>query len=559
MLNPNEITVCLCLEHGVVTDPLVDALREAGFGVSGDIDNPEHLAAAQVVLFHPSARSAQHSMLVGARKTWIAYVDQHTPPTNSHLDAFSVSGAREVLYADELAPHRLIRCVERAIKQQQALQRQSHYDSLTGLLSNRGFLEATDEALFKVGEHGRMVALLALDLRGFNEINHHHGFNFADQLLSFVALRLKGLLGPLAKIARLGGDEFFVLLEQLPGLDASHQLAKRIHTIFDEPFQISSERLRIQANMGMVIYPETLGSAEELMQCAHTAMQTAKDRDVRLCRYEQGAQDDWASSMEQALRLGLRRQEFELHYQPKVCLRERSIIGMEALIRWRHPTRGLLMPSEFITAAESSGMIVPMGYWIIEQVCHDLNELAAHGLQDVCIATNLSFRQLQDEQFANVLPRLIQEAGIDTRRLEFELTETTVLTDPEGALSTLQAVTALGVTISLDDFGTGYSSMTHIRQFPISTIKIDRSFTQRVTLDHEADSIVRSIINLAHDLSMQVVAEGVEDDTQLGFLLANGCDQVQGFLFSEPRPLWEVLQLIDQILRPVSQPIKAPL
>ncbi|WLD58400.1 EAL domain-containing protein [Salinispirillum sp. LH 10-3-1] len=559
MLNPNEITVCLCLEHGVVTAPLVDALRAAGFRVSGDIDTPEHLAAAQVVLFQPSVRSAQHSMLVGARKTWIAYIDHNMASVHNNLDAFSVSGAREVLYADELAPHRLQRCIERAIKQQHALQRQSHFDSLTGLLSNRGFLEATDEALFKVSEHGRMVALLALDLRGFNEVNQHHGFNFADQLLSFVALRLKSALGPLAKIARLGGDEFFILLEQLPGMEAAQQLAQRVHAIFDEPFQILSERVRVQADIGMVTYPETLGSAEELMRNAHSAMQTAKERDVHLCRYEQGAQQDWTSNMEQALRVALRRQEFELHYQPKVCLRERTIIGMEALIRWRHPTRGLLMPSEFITAAESSGMIVPMGYWIIEQVCRDLSELAEHGLQNVCVATNLSFRQLQDEQFASVLPRLIQEAGIDTRCLEFELTETTVLTDPKRALATLEAVTALGVTISLDDFGTGYSSLTHIRQFPISTIKIDRSFTQRVSLDHEADSIVRSIINLAHDLNMQVVAEGVEDDIQLGFLLANGCDQVQGFLFSEPRPLWEVLQLIDQILRPVTHPLLTPL
>lgn len=552
MLNPTEIVVCLCLEHSAVTSHLITALQAAGFRVSGDIDTPEHLAAAQVILFQPSARSARHSLHVGTRKTWIAYVDPDDTRSTDTAEPLQLPESRDTLYADELAPHRLRRSIERAIEQQQLRQRQSHYDSLTGLLSNRGFLAATDDALAQVGEHGRMVALLALDLRGFGDINQLHGFKFADQLLSFVALRLKGILGPLAKIARLGGDEFFILLEQLPSIEVAHQHAQRVHTIFDEPFQVMSQRVRVLADIGMVIYPETPGSAEELMQCAHRALKTAKSSDVHLCRYEQGVQTDMTCNMEQALRLALRREEFELHYQPKVCLRTRTIIGMEALIRWQHPERGLLQPSEFITAAESSGMIVPMGYWIIEQVCRDLHELAAHGLPHVCVATNVSFRQLQDEQFANVLPRLIQQAGINTRCLELELTETTVLTDPERALSTLEAATALGVTVSLDDFGTGYSSLTHIRQFPISTIKIDRSFTQRVTLDHEADSIVRSIINLAHDLNMQVVAEGVEDDTQLAFLLANGCDQVQGFLFSEPRPLWEVLQLIDQILKPVS-------
>ncbi|MFC3851873.1 putative bifunctional diguanylate cyclase/phosphodiesterase [Salinispirillum marinum] len=550
MQNTIEIAVCLCIEHSVVTETLSRALSGAGFTVLGNIQDPGVIDDTTVVIFQPSTRSSHYLMQYGSRKAWIAYID----PSVQHqsLESYAAQGIREVLYADELAPHRLQRSVDRAIKQQHMLQRQSHYDGLTGLLSNRGFLEATDQALFNVGVNGRMVALLALDLRGFNDINQHYGFSFADQLLSFVSLRLKSTLGPLAKIARLGGDEFFVLLEQLSSIDAAQRVATRIRAVFDDPFRVHNESVRISADIGMVIYPETMGSAEELMRHAHAAMHTAKGRDISIYRYEQGAVDDWSENMEQALRLALRRGEFELFYQPKVCLRQRNILGMEALIRWRHPTQGLLSPQHFITAAESSGVIVPIGYWIIEQVCKDMQTLVDHGLFDVSIATNLSFRQLQDEPFCKALPRLLQEANVNLNCLEFELTETTMLTEPESALDTLNQVTALGVTISLDDFGTGYSSLAHIRQYPISTIKIDRSFTQRVSLDHEADSIVRSIINLAHDLNMQVVAEGVEDDTQLNFLLGNGCDQVQGYLFSEPRPMWEVLQLIDKILLPVN-------
>lgn len=546
LLSQKAITVCLCMEHPGVAQHLALALHEAGLTTVNIADRADAIHEANVVIFQPSARTAHYLNEYGSSRAWIAYVDDEP---DDDLEAYRAQGVREVLYSDELAPRQLQRSLSRAFYFQQAQQQLNQYDSLTGLYSNRGFLEATDQALFTVADSGRLVSMLALDIRSFNDINSRFGFNFADHVLTQVADRMRSSLGPLAKIARLGGDEFLILLENLPNREVSDRLVKRVQNLFDLPFEIQEQTLALAVDIGVVTYPQTLGSAEDLLRKAHDAMHRAKkQQSITVYRHAQGRLDNSNDDMERSLRHGLRRGEFELFYQPRVCLQRQELLGMEALIRWHHPQRGLLGPSEFIQVAEASGLIVPLGYWIIDQVCQDLQHIQECGFSDVVIASNLSFRQLQDEQFCHVMPRLLTRPEVDTKHLEFELTETAVLTDPERAMTALQEVNRLGVEISLDDFGTGYSSLSHIRQFPISTIKIDRSFTQRVTLDHEADSIVRSIINLAHDLNMKVVAEGVENADQLNFLVDNQCDQVQGFLFSHPRPLWEVLQLIDHTL-----------
>lgn len=548
MLNHHDnATVCLCLEHADTADRLSHALDRAGLSALDITRHHDAMERAAVVIFQPSARTIHYLNEYGASRAWVAYLE-HEP--DADLEGYLVKGVREVLYADELGAPELRRSVDRALNFQKSVQQLNHYDSLTGLYSNRGFLSATDQALSHVASSGRLVSLLALDIRSFNDINSQFGFSFADQVLTEVADRMRAELGPLAKIGRLGGDEFLILLENLANKEVSERLVSRIQSLFERPFTVEDETIQLHVDIGMVSYPQTLGSAETLLRDAHTAMHQAKQHPATVYRHQQGDTLHHSDAMEHSLRRALRGDQFELYYQPKVCLKDKRLLGMEALIRWHHPERGVLPPGDFIQAAEASGLIVPLGYWIIEQVCKDQAVLHDHGLSDVGIASNLSFRQLQDEQFCHVMPRLLTRPGVDTRQLEFELTETAVLTDPARAMTALQEVSRLGVAISLDDFGTGYSSLTHIRQFPISTIKIDRSFTQRVTLDHEADSIVRSIINLAHDLNMQVVAEGVENNDQLNFLLNNGCDQVQGFLFSHPRPLWEVLQLIDHTLTP---------
>ncbi|MCH8551985.1 MAG: bifunctional diguanylate cyclase/phosphodiesterase [Natronospirillum sp.] len=546
LTRPETVPVCLCLDNEDTIALLSRALSSAGFPVHCIAQDEDAMAQAQVVIFQPSARTAHYLNEFGTRKAWIAFSESQI---GSDVEAYRAQGMREVLYQDELAPLRLRRTIGRALYAQRSLQQLSRFDSLTGLYSNRGFLEVTDQALFNVASNGRLVALLALDIRQFNDLNAQFGFSFADLVLTHVAERLRRALGPLAKIARLGGDEFLILLENLANREAAERLVRRILSLFEEPIEVEQHHLGLSVDIGVVCYPQTLGSAEDLMRKAHTAMHQAKKQQCTVFRHEQGQANTARGNLEQELRQGLRRNEFELYYQPRVCIHTHRLLGMEALIRWHHPERGTLSPGEFIQVAEHSGLIVPLGYWIIDQVCSDLQVIQSHGLDDVTVASNLSFRQLQDEQFCHVMPRLLKRSGTDATLLEFELTETTVLTDPRRALEALQAVHELGATLSLDDFGTGYSSLTHIRQFPISLLKIDRSFTQRVTLDREADSIVRSIINLAHDLNLKVVAEGVENPAQLEFLVSNGCDQVQGFLFSHPRPLWETLQLIDHTLR----------
>lgn len=552
MLDSQPLVICMCVEQPALAARLRRALSDAGFtNFSQPNENTnlgDAISVADLVFFEPSAGTSYYLHEFGPRKAWIAFVT--AGQETMHQDDYLVHGVREVLYADELAPRQIRRSIARSLHVQQSQQQLSLYDGLTGLYSNRGFLEATDQAMFNVASTGRIISLLAMDIQRFNDINANYGFSFADRILTAVADRMRTALGPLAKIARLGGDEFLILLENLANKQASERLVKRILNLFDAPFLVQGEALHLQVDIGQVSYPQTLGSAEELMRKAHTAMHSAKQQNVPVYHHVQGEDLSPDRDLSQALRLALRRGEFEMFYQPKVCLQNQRLQGMEALIRWHHPERGLLLPGEFIQAAETSGLIVPLGYWIIEQVCRDLALIQSYGMTDVTVAANLSFRQLQDEQFCHVMPRLLSRSGVDTHRLEFELTETAVLTDPKRAMVALQEVHRLGVAISLDDFGTGYSSLTHIRQFPISTIKIDRSFTQRVTFDREAESIVRSIINLAHDLNLIVIAEGVENQAQLEFLVANGCDQVQGFLFSHPRPLWEVMQLVDLTLRP---------
>ncbi len=424
-------------------------------------------------------------------------------------------------------------------------------DRLTGVMHRDPFIAATAKAIARVADHGRMLTVLALDLRHFNALNLDYGFQVADDVLSAAAARLQDTLPAPATIGRMGGDEFLVLLENLPDQMTSDRLMDRIRAAFSAPLETRNLTVQISVTLGAAHYPQTMGTPERLVVCAHEALHRAKEHALNFWRYEDGvlSRTDHAASEE--IRAALRENRFELYYQPRLCLRTRRLVSLEALIRWHHPERGIVMPNDFIQAAESSGMIVPLGYWIIDQACRDLAVLAAHDMGDVMVATNLSFRQLQDDRFCDLLPRLVRRRHVTPENLEFELTETAVLTDPARAMTALESVHALGVHLSLDDFGTGYSALTHIQQFPINTIKIDRSFTKRITSDAEAGTIVRSIIHLAHELGLQVVAEGVETLAQLACLRAEGCDQVQGFLFSQPRPLWEIMQLVDHTLVPL--------
>ncbi|AYC34820.1 EAL domain-containing protein [Pseudomonas cavernae] len=423
------------------------------------------------------------------------------------------------------------------------LLRLAEQDPLTGIANRQGFQTLLAARLAECG--GRGLALGHLDLDNFRHANDALGHQAGDRLILQVVARLKVLLAAGDQLARLGGDEFALLLDTRHDPQRAAQLAERLTEALSEPYWIDGESLLLGCSLGLAHACEA--GADPLMWHAHIAMQQAKSTqgctfhvfDARINRNARSLAD-----LEGELRRALRRDELELHYQPRLCLHSGRILGLEALVRWRHRERGLLAPNEFVPLAEQSGLIVPLGYWVMARALRDMQWLRGRGLPALHMAVNLSFRQFLDSQLLATLGRLIEERGVDAQWLEFELTETAVMRRSESVRQTMDSLAALGVRFSLDDFGTGYSSFQHLNSLPISLLKIDRSFVGGMRERAENRQLVRAMINLAHNLNLEVVAEGVESAEQLALLRQFGCDQVQGYLISQPLPLAELARFL---------------
>ena len=455
---------------------------------------------------------------------------------------------REALSVDTL--RRCLRHVRERGVLETTLQRLAEQDPLTGIANRQGFQTLLAARL---AEHdGRGLALGHLDLDNFRHANDALGHQAGDRLILQVVGRLKGELEAGDQLARLGSDEFALLIDTRRDLQRAERLAERITEAMAEPYWIDGESLLIGCSLG-VAHARTQGGADPLMWHAHIAMQQAKNTqgctfhifNERINRHARSLAD-----LESELRRALRRDELELHYQPRMNLANGQIVGLEALVRWRHNERGLLPPSEFVPLAEQSGLIVPLGYWVISRALRDMQALREQGLPALHMAVNLSFRQFQDSQLLATLSRLIGEHGIDAQWLEFELTETAVMRRNDLVKQTMDALGRLGVRFSLDDFGTGFSSFVHLNSLPIALLKVDRSFVGGMEAREENRKLVHAMINLAHNLNLEVVAEGVETPEQLALLRSFGCDQVQGYLISRPLPL---VQLVDFLMLGMSQ------
>ena len=424
------------------------------------------------------------------------------------------------------------------------LQRLAEQDPLTGIANRQGF--GTLLAARLAENDGRGVALGHLDLDNFRHANDALGHQGGDRLILQVVGRLKSQLEAGDRLARLGSDEFALLIDTRREPQRAEWVAERIVEALAEPYWIDGESLLIGCSLG-VAHARAQAGADPLMWHAHIAMQQAKSThgctfhifDERINRNARSLAD-----LESELRRALRRDELELHYQPRLDLAEGRIVGLEALVRWRHAERGLLPPSEFVPLAEQSGLIVPLGYWVISRALRDVQVLRERGLAPLHMAVNLSFRQFQDSQLLATLSRLIVQHGVDARWLEFELTETAVMRRNDLVKQTMDALGRLGVRFSLDDFGTGFSSFVHLNSLPIALLKVDRSFVAGMEQREENRKLVHAMINLAHNLHLEVVAEGVETEEQMDLLRSFGCDQVQGYLISKPlaiEPLVEFL------------------
>jgi diguanylate cyclase (GGDEF)-like protein/PAS domain S-box-containing protein len=410
------------------------------------------------------------------------------------------------------------------------------HDVLTGLPNRSLLIDRLNIALRRTARSGGSVGVLFLDLDGFKVVNDSLGHATGDRLLDAVARRLEGCLRPSDTVARMGGDEFTVLLEDLRDAAEARAVAERVHEALREPFVLDGRPVFTTASVGIAV---GAGGAtpESLLRDADTAMYRAKSQGRARCEVFDPTMHTTALArlqLETDLRGAVERDEFELAYQPLVSLADGRIAGFEALARWRHPERGLLQPSEFIGVAEETGLIVPLGRWVLREACRQMQEWNARYGVALSVNVNLSPRQVGDGAVAREVAAALRDTGLPAGLLKLEITESLLMGDAGPVATTLDDLKALGVELCIDDFGTGYSSLSYLHRFPIDTIKIDRSFVSRLSADGGSDQIVRTILVLAHTLNMRAVAEGVETPEQAERLKAMGCEFAQGYRFSRP-------------------------
>ncbi|HJX17508.1 MAG TPA: EAL domain-containing protein [Acidiferrobacterales bacterium] len=427
-------------------------------------------------------------------------------------------------------------------ERQQAQERLNYlafYDTLTGLPNRLLLLDRIRQTTLESRRHERLVAILYLDLDRFKLVNDTLGHDAGDQLLKDVAGRLTGCVRPGDTVARLGGDEFTVVLANVAHVDDVGRVAQKVIDAFAQPFQLAGQELFMSPSIGITLYPFDDTDPGALLKNADAAMYHAKDSGRNTFRFFTADLNTRAArrlDLETALRYALEREEFVLHYQPQVDLTSGRIIGLEALVRWQRPGTGLVSPLDFIPLAEETGLIVPIGEWVLRTACAQNKAWQEAGLPALNMSVNVAARQFQQQDLAEIVARVLQDTGLDARWLTLEITESTVMRDAGAAITALQEIGSLGVGLSVDDFGTGYSSLSYLKRFPLNCLKIDKSFIDDITTDPDDAAITTAIISMAGSLEIMVVAEGVETLAQLNFLRARGCDAMQGYYFSKPLP-----------------------
>ncbi|KAA0976656.1 phosphodiesterase DibA [Pseudomonas sp. ANT_H12B] len=429
----------------------------------------------------------------------------------------------------------------------------AHYDPLTDLPNRLLFTDRTEQALASAQIHKRGCALLMIDLDHFKMINDSLGHSIGDQLLKGVAERLKAMFGPGITLARLGGDEFAVLAESCPQLVHAAALAQRIIDGLKEPFQIDGHQLFVNVSVGISLFPGDALSAEQLLRNSDSALFKAKSagrNGYALYTEELTAHAQQRVETAFELRRALQQQELRVYYQPVHDLKTSRLIGVEALVRWEHPQRGLVSPAEFIPIAERTGLIAEIDAWVMRQACEQMCQWQRAGVVLSFVAVNVSSRLFARRELFQQVAKVLHETGLDPACLELEVTESAVMDDPEVALEQMHRLRELGVRLAIDDFGTGYSSLLRLKRLPVQKLKIDQGFVAGLPWDEDDAAIVRVIIALAQSMGMQVHAEGIEQVEQAGFLLEHSCDLGQGYWFGRPVPAqqldWEHTPLIQQ-------------
>lgn len=434
-------------------------------------------------------------------------------------------------------------------RNEQALHYLAYHDQLTDLPNRVLFYDRVSQAIAHAHRSQEKLGILFVDLDNFKTINDTLGHDMGDELLRAVGQRLAGLIRDEDTIARMGGDEFTALIRSVKEVEDAAESARRILEALQEPFWIRDQEFQVTASIGIALYPGDGEDVVTLQKHADTAMYWAKETGRNRYQFFAPTMNERIQqrvTLEKRLRHALANQEFALHYQPVVDLLSGRIIGLEALLRWHHPERGVVSPAEFIPLAEESGLIVPIGEWVLSTACAQNRAWHDAGLPKLRVSVNLSARQFQQAHLVATVERTLAAAGLDSAYLGLEITESATMQDTELAVRTLGRLRQMGVQIALDDFGTGYSALSYLRSLPIDLVKLDKSFTRDLAHDGSAAAIATAVIFLAHHLELKVVAEGVETREQLAFLRQQACDAIQGYIYSRPLPPSELVELLQQ-------------
>ena len=455
---------------------------------------------------------------------------------------------------------RITRDITERKKAEEQIRFLAYYDNLTRLPNRTFYKELLTRALIYATRHKKTMAVLFVDLDSFKRVNDTLGHDAGDQLLQAVADRLLNATrksdyvarsddeDTINTVSRLGGDEFIVLLNEIVHTYDATVVARRILADLSRPFTLSGHEVFVTASIGISLYPADGKDTETLLKNADIAMYSAKEHGKNNFQFYAETMNATAFerlTIENELHKALERGELVLYYQPKVDVPSRKIIGMEALLRWKHPVRGLVLPDEFLPLAEETGLIVQIGEWALRSACVQNKAWQTAGLPCIPISVNISRRQFDQQNLREVIMKALQDAGLAAHFLELEITESTIMPNPDKAASLLRALKAAGIKISIDSFGTGYSSLDQLRRMPLDFLKIDRSFIINISAKAEDADITRAIIALAHSLKLKVIAEGVETEEQFVFLRELGCNEARGYLFSKPVPAEECAQLIS--------------
>ena len=412
----------------------------------------------------------------------------------------------------------------------------AHYDALTGLPNRLLFMERLKQSIVMARRRESTLALFFLDLDGFKKINDSMGHDSGDFLLQEVALRLKKHMRESDTVSRLGGDEFTVIIDGYDQISDILIIANKILKELAVEFKIGERSVYITGSIGISIYPNDGHDMGELIKNADTAMYAAKEKGknrYEFYDYEMNRKTLERLTLESCLHRAYNESEFMVYYQPKINLLNNKVDGAEALIRWNHPTLGFISPSQFIPLAEETGMIALIGEWVLRQVCRDLRGWETRGLNGLNVSVNLSAIQFRDPNLVKILDTVISQEGVDVHSLEMEITESMLMNDVQRSIAMMKQLKEMGLSLSIDDFGTGYSSLKYLKEFPVDILKIDKSFIDEISNNSDDRMIVKAVIDLAHNLGMEVIAEGVEKLKQVEFLMQNGCHKVQGFYFSK--------------------------